>query len=219
MIQLRMSTSKTIEIVRRLKKAYPPIRTSLYYENPFELLIATILSAQCTDERVNQVTKVLFRNYKTPNEFANANVHELEAIIRPTGYYHSKARYIREASKILVARFGSRVPNTMEELLQLPGVGRKTANIVLSVAYGKTEGIAVDTHVARLSRRLGVTKRKNPDGIERDLMVVTPRKLWPKISISLILHGRNVCHARKPNCKACVLNDVCPSAFYYPKKA
>ena len=210
--------SKTREIFSRLERIYPPIKTSLGYKNPFQLLIATILSAQCTDGRVNQVTKPLFKKYERPKDFAKANLLELEGIIRPTGYYHSKARYIKDASKLLVEQFDSRVPRTMEELLHLPGVGRKTANIILSVAYGKTEGIAVDTHVARLSRRLGSTKSNNPSVIERDLMAITPKELWSRISILLILHGRNVCYARSPNCTGCVLNKICPSAFSFGYK-
>jgi len=210
-----MATKDVREIVANLKRLYPAIKTSLHHRNAFELLMATILSAQCTDERVNIVTKTLFKQYRTPEDFSSANTKKLETIIRPTGYYHSKAKYIKEASKIIVRSFGSRVPDTMEGLLQLPGVGRKTANIILSVAYNKNEGIAVDTHVKRLSKRLGLTQSDNPDKIEEDLMTITPKALWNKIAILLILHGRNVCHARKPRCADCILNDVCPSAFSY----
>ena len=208
-----MSTKDVREIVTRLEHLYPAIKTSLKYNNAFELLIATILSAQCTDERVNLVTRTLFKEYRTPEDFASANTQKLENVIRSTGYYHSKAKYIKGASKIIVDSFGLRVPDTMEGLLQLPGVGRKTANIVLSVAYDKNEGIAVDTHVKRLSKRLGLTQSDYPDEIEDDLMAITPKTLWNKIAILLILHGRNVCHARKPRCAACALNDICPSAF------
>ncbi|MBM3897817.1 MAG: endonuclease III [Thaumarchaeota archaeon] len=209
-----MPSESLNKIIHRLRRLYPPIKTSLYYKNPFELLIATILSAQCTDARVNVVTKTLFKRFRTPEDFSSADSKELETIVRPTGYYHSKARYVKEASKIIKS-FGSRVPDTMEGLLQLPGVGRKTANIILAVAYGKNEGIAVDTHVKRLAKRLGLTLNDNPDKIEKDLMVITPKALWNKLAILLILHGRNVCHARKPRCAGCVLNDVCPSAFSF----
>jgi len=210
-----ISKANLRKIVYRLKRLYPPIKTSLNYRNPFELLIATILSAQCTDARVNIVTKTLFKECRTPEDFSSADTKKLESIIRPTGYYHSKAKYIKKASKIIVRSFGSRVPDTMQGLLQLPGVGRKTANIILSVAYNKTEGIAVDTHVKRLSKRLGLTQSDNSDKIEEDLMAITPKALWNKIAILLILHGRNVCYARKPRCAECVLNDICPSAFSY----
>lgn len=205
------------EIVDRLRRVYPPIKTSLNYRNSFELLVATILSAQCTDKRVNMVTKTLFKKYRGPTAFATAKLSELERDIKPTGYYHSKARHIKQASKMIVERYISRVPESMEELLQLPGVGRKTANIVLSVAYGKDEGIAVDTHVKRLARRLGLTRSDNPNIIERDLMGLTPKDLWSKLTILLILHGRNVCHARAPSCDKCILNDICPSAFSFER--
>jgi endonuclease-3 len=207
-----ISNGNLTEIIYRLERLYPPIKTSLNHKNPFELLIATILSAQCTDARVNIVTRTLFKKFRTPEDFSFASTKELETIIRPTGYYHSKTRYIKESSKTIMS-FGSRVPDTMEGLLQLPGVGRKTANIMLSVAYGKNEGIAVDTHVKRLAKRLGLTRNSNPDKIEKDLMAITPKALWNRIAILLILHGRNVCHARKPRCTECMLNDVCTSAF------
>ena len=210
-----MATKEAREIVDRLKHLYPPIKTCLRHKNAFELLIATILSAQCTDKLVNMVTETLFKKHMTPEDFASANTKKLESVIRPTGYYHSKTKYIKEASNIIVSSFGSRVPDTMEGLLRLPGVGRKTTNIVLSVAYNKTEGIAVDTHVKRLSKRLGLTQSDNPDKIEEDLMAITPRALWNKIAILLILHGRNVCYARKPRCAECVLNDICPAAIFY----
>jgi endonuclease-3 len=213
-----MTTNTVRDIVRRLEKIYSAIKTSLKYRNPFELLVATILSAQCTDERVNIVTRKLFKKYRTPEDFAFVNLRTLEEIIRPTGYYHSKARHIKGASKMILERFGSRVPDTMDELLELPGVGRKTANIVLSVAYGKDAGIAVDTHVKRLSKRLGLTKNDDPDKIEKDLLAITPKELWAKVTMLLILHGRNVCYARNPNCAVCVLSDICPSAFSFGRE-
>ena len=213
-----MTTNTVRVIVRRLEKIYPTIKTSLKHRNPFELLVATILSAQCTDERVNIVTKKLFKHYKTPAAFASVNLRTLEGIIRPTGYYHSKARHIKEASKMIVEKFGSKVPDTMEELLELPGVVRKTANIVLSVAYGRYVGIAVDTHVKRLTKRLGLTKNDNPDKIEKGLIAITPGDLWARVTMLLILHGRNVCHARNPDCARCSLNDICPSAFSFGRE-
>ncbi|MBI2126611.1 MAG: endonuclease III [Thaumarchaeota archaeon] len=213
-----MTANTVRKIVRRLEKIYPAIRTSLKHGNAFELLVATILSAQCTDERVNFVTKRLFKKYKTPEDFVSVGLRALENIIRPTGYYHSKARHIKLSSKMIVEKFGSRVPDTMEELLELPGVGRKTANIILSVAYGKDAGIAVDTHVRRLSKRLGLTKNDNPDKIEKDLIMITPNELRARVTMLLILHGRNVCYARNPDCVRCVLNDICPSAFSFGRE-
>ncbi len=213
-----MATNRVKGIVQRLEKIYPAIKTSLKYRNAFELLVATILSAQCTDVRVNIVTKKLFKKYRTPEDFFSVDLRALEDIIRPTGYYHSKARHIKLSSKMIVEKFGSRVPDTMEGLLELPGVGRKTANIILSVAYGKDAGIAVDTHVRRLSRRLGLTKNDSPDKIEKDLIVITPKELWARVTMLLILHGRNVCYARNPDCAGCVLNDICPSAFSFGRE-
>ncbi|MCZ6647672.1 MAG: endonuclease III [Nitrososphaerales archaeon] len=200
-------------VLRRISKLYPPIRTSLDFLTPFQLLVATILSAQCTDIRVNKVTKNLFGKYKTPEDFAGAYLPDLKKVIRPTGFYNLKAARIRNSSRLIVENFGSQLPSTMTDLLKLDGVGRKTANVVLSAVFKKQEGIAVDTHVSRLSRRLNWTVSSNPEIIERDLMRIVPRRNWGRISMLLILHGRAVCQSRRPRCDKCVLNDVCPSAY------
>jgi endonuclease-3 len=177
------------------------------------MLVAVMLSAQCTDARVNLVTKTLFKKYKTTGDFAKANLRELEREIFSTGFYREKAKHIKEACKIILEKHGGRVPDTMQELLKLPGVGRKTANIVLSNAFGKMEGIPVDTHVFRVSRKLGLSKGKTPEAVERDLMNAFPRMEWEFASIALIFHGRKVCHARKPDCRGCVFKKACPNAF------
>jgi endonuclease-3 len=208
----RASVMKIIEL---LEKEYPDAKTALKYSNPLELLVATMLSAQCTDKRVNAVTKSLFKKYKTAIDYADADLGELEEDVRPTGFYRNKAKNIKNSSRLLVEKFNSQVPETMEELLELPGVARKTANIVLSNAYGVIEGVAVDTHVRRLSKRLGLTDNKNPDKIERDLMEIVPKAHWKRITDLLIFHGRNICVARKPKCSSCVLNRLCPSAFIF----
>ena len=208
---------KKIEtIYQRLYSSYPPIDTSLEYSTPFQLLIATILSAQCTDEVVNRTTKHLFIDYSEPEQLASADIKKIEKIIRPTGYYSLKANRIKKTSKRLVNVYNSEVPDNMEDLLTLEGVGRKTANIVLSVAFKKTQGIAVDTHVKRLSNRLGLTENSNPEKIEIDLMRNLKRENWDKFSILLILHGRKICNARKPDCNNCLLNDLCP--YFESKK-
>jgi len=200
-------------VLRRISKLYPPIRTSLDFLTPFQLLVATILSAQCTDVRVNQVTKKLFGKYTTPEDFAGAYLPDLKKVIRPTGFYNLKAARIRNSSRLIVDTFGSQLPSTMTDLLKLDGVGRKTANVLLSAVFNKQEGIAVDTHVSRLSRRLNWTVSSNPEIIERDLMRIVSRRNWGRISMLLILHGRAVCQSRRPRCDKCVLNDVCPSAY------
>ena len=202
---------KKIEIInKRLNSSYPPIDTSLDYDTPFQLLIATILSAQCTDEVVNRTTKVLFNEYSEPEQLARANMNKIKKIIRQTGYYSLKANRIKNTSKRIVKVFNSKVPDNMEDLLTLDGVGRKTANIVLSVAFKKIDGIAVDTHVKRLSNRLGLTENSNPEKIEIDLMNNLKKENWDRFSILLILHGRKVCQARKPDCNNCLLSDLCP---------
>lgn len=204
-----------IKIIALLKRAYGDPKTALDFKTPHELLVATILSAQCTDKRVNSVTKELFRKYKKVSDYAKADVDEFEKDIRSTGFYRNKAKNIINSAKIIVEKFGSKVPDTMEELITLPGVARKTANIVLTEAYGKVEGIAVDTHVLRLSLRLGLSQNSNAEKVEKDLMKIAPIEEWGKVSNLLIMHGRNVCFARKPNCKECVLNKICPSAFSF----
>ncbi|MEM3693325.1 MAG: endonuclease III [Candidatus Bathyarchaeia archaeon] len=209
------------KILRILKEEYKDAKVALRFGNPLELLIATILSAQCTDERVNTVTKSLFQKYRKPEDYLNVSLEELERDIKPTGFYKNKARNIQRACKILVEKFGSQVPKKMEELLSLPGVGRKTANIVLSNAYGIHEGIAVDTHVRRLAYRLGFTKERSPEKVEKDLMALFPKEDWLKVTDVLIFHGRRICSAKKPACDICIVSRLCPSAFAFPhfKKA
>lgn len=209
----RLPASKRIgEIIRRLKKAYPDAKCSLNYTNPFELLIATILSAQCTDERVNFVTQKLFQKYKSPADYLAVSDEELQEDIRTTGFFRNKTKSIKGTSKMLIENFGGRVPETMEELLTLHGVARKTANVVLGNAFHITSGIVVDTHVSRVSQRLALTKEKSPEKIEQDLIKLIPKKDWVLFSHMLILHGRYVCKALKPDCPNCVLNDLCPSS-------
>jgi len=205
-------------IIRLLRAHYPESRTALEFRNPFEILVATILAAQCTDERVNKVTPALFGRYPTPADFAGADRVELEALIRSTGFFRNKAKSILGASKKIVEEFGGVVPDSMENLVTLPGVARKTANIVLSVGYGKAEGIAVDTHARRLSQRLGLSRESDPDKIERDLLAVVPRKDWLDFNSLLVDHGRALCQARKPRCPECFLRRLCPSApAFFPE--
>jgi endonuclease III len=199
-------------VVRRLRGEYPEARCALTHGNPYELIVSTILSAQCTDEMVNKVTPPLFRKYPTANDLAKARLPSVEKLVKSTGFFRNKAKNITGMAKTLVADFKGEVPQTMEELLTLPGVARKTANVVLGVAFGKAEGVVVDTHVHRLSRRLGLTKEDDPKKIEKDLMEALPRTDWIDIGHLLIWHGRRVCPARKPRCEACVLKDRCPSS-------
>jgi len=208
-------TARVLKIVELLEKEYSDVKTALHYTNPLEILVATILSAQCTDKRVNIVTRSLFKKYKTAEDYANADLAELEEDIRSTGFYRNKAKNIKKSGQMLVKKYDSQVPSTMEELIELPGVARKTANIVLSNAYGVIAGIAVDTHVRRLSKRLGLTENRNPNKIEADLMLIVPKSQWKRITNLLIFHGRNVCMARKPKCNKCNLNKICPSAFTF----
>lgn len=206
-------TQETIqELIERLQDAHPDAHCALIYETPIQLLVATILSAQCTDERVNQVTPTLFARYPTVTDLATADRQELEEAIRSTGFFRQKATYIQEASRTIIHQYGGEVPNEMNALLKLKGVARKTANVVLSEIYGIAEGITVDTHVKRLSKRLGLTVETDPVKVERDLMAFIPKKYWLDISHLLIFHGRRVCHARRPDCVHCSLNDLCPSA-------
>ncbi|MEK7317072.1 MAG: endonuclease III [Candidatus Eisenbacteria bacterium] len=199
-------------LIGALHRAYPDAACALSHHDPFQLLVATILSAQCTDVRVNMVTPKLFAAYPDAAAMSRAGQEELETIIRSTGFYRNKAKSIRGASTRVMETFGGRVPKTMEELLTLPGVARKTANVVLGVGYGIAAGIVVDTHVERLSRRLGLSKGKNPEAIERDLMKAVPREGWIEFSHLLIDHGRQVCQARKPACDRCPVATLCPSA-------
>lgn len=199
-----------------LKKRYPNVDgTVLHFSNPLELLVATILSAQCTDEKVNEVTAVLFKKFRTASDYATANQKELETIIRPTGFFHRKARLIIAATKTLVEEFDSIIPQSIQDLVKLPGVARKTANIVLSNAYGVIEGIAVDTHVFRLAQRLGFSSQRNRDKIEQDLIHIFPKRQWFKLTYLLIAHGRTICMARHPKCNECPLNHLCPSEFTF----
>jgi endonuclease III len=197
-------------ILRRLRVRYPDVRCALHHQNPLQLLIATILSAQCTDERVNLVTPALFKKYRTASDFATARPAQLEAMIRSTGFFRNKARSIRNCCKAIVDKHGGKVPETLDQLIQLDGIGRKTANVVLGVAYGKAEGIVVDTHVMRLSRRMGLTRQTTPEKIERVLMRLVPRKDWIDFSHLLIWHGRKRCTARRPDCIQCEVTDLCP---------
>lgn len=199
------------EIIILLKKEYPRAKTALKFETPMQMLASTILSAQCTDERVNKVTAVLFKKYKTPQDFSRANLKTFEGEIRSTGFYKNKAKNIINSARDIREKFKGKVPDTMEELLTLPGVARKTANVVLNNAFGRVEGIVVDTHVRRLSQRLGLTKNEDPEKIERDLMEIAPRGDWGILSYLLIDHGRKICHARRPNHAECLLREICPS--------
>jgi len=202
------------EVVARLKSEYPDARTELDWANPLELLVATILSTQTTDVQVNRVTQDLFAKYRTAEDYAESSLTELEEDIRPTGFFRNKARSLRGMASVLVDEHGGEVPRTMQELVALPGVGRKTANVVLGNAFGVDEGIVVDTHVRRVSGRLGLTEQQDPIKIEQDLMKLVPQEDWTVFSHLLILHGRRTCKARKPDCPNCILNDICPSAFY-----
>lgn len=205
--------ARTREIVRRLKRAYPGAKCSLNHSNPFELLVATILSAQCTDERVNIVTADLFRKYKKPEDYLRVSPRELEKDIQSTGFFRNKTKSIQGASKVLTEEYGGQVPHTMDELLELPGVARKTANVVLGNAFGIKAGVVVDTHVTRLSHRLALTQEKTPEKIERDLIQIVPRKDWVIFPHLMIWHGRKICKARNPLCAECVVEKQCPSSF------
>ena len=199
-------------IVRLLRRHYPRARTALEFGNPLEILVATILAAQCTDERVNTITPGLFRRFPTAADLAQADRAELEGIIRSAGFFRNKAKSILGAARRIVEVYGGVVPDSMAELVTLPGVARKTANIVLSAGYGKAEGIAVDTHAGRLARRLGLSREEDPVKVERDLMALLPRKDWLDFNVLLVEHGRALCRARKPDCPACFLGGLCPSA-------
>ena len=201
-----------LEVLARLKREYPDARTELDYETPLQLVIATILSAQCTDKRVNMVTALLFRTFPTAAALADAPSEKLEEIIKSTGFFRNKTKSLIGLGKALVERHGGQVPDSMDALVNLPGVGRKTANVILGNAFGKNEGIVVDTHVARLSQRLGLTRETDPVKIEQDLVKLFPPEDWTLLAHLLIFHGRRVCVARTPKCEICVLNDICPSS-------
>jgi endonuclease-3 len=204
-----------LKTMQRLEKVHSDAKIALNYTSPLQLLVATMLSAQTTDKTVNVVTKTLFKKYRTAEDFAGADLKELETIIKSTGFYHNKAKNVKNCCQMLVEKFGERVPRTMEEMLELPGVARKTANIVLANAYDAVAGIAVDTHVRRVSKRLGLTDNVNPDKIEKELMNIVPKANWMRITDLLIFHGRRICTAKHPKCVECVLNDFCPSAFSF----
>jgi endonuclease III len=202
-------------LLERLRRAYPDAECALHHRNPFELLIATILSAQCTDARVNIVTPILFERFPDPASMSRADREELESIIKSTGFFRNKAKSIQGASERLVQAFGSDVPRRMDELLTVPGVARKTASVVLGVSYGLAEGVVVDTHVYRVSRRLGLSRGKKVEDVEKDLMRILPREDWIDYAHLIIFHGRRICQARKPRCGECPVADLCPSAKYF----
>ena len=212
MSQTITDPAKITKLLQRLRTVHPDAHCELNYETPMQLLVATILSAQCTDVRVNQVTPALFTQYPTVVDYAAADRANLEEVIRSTGFYHQKARYIQESAHTILQEYGGEVPDTMADLTSLSGVARKTANVVLGEIYGKADGITVDTHVKRLSNRLGLTTATNPVIVERDLMKIVPQASWIEISHLLVFHGRRVCFARKPDCAHCTLTDICPAA-------
>jgi endonuclease-3 len=207
-----LQKTRADKIRRILRKIYPEAKTQLFHQNPFELLVATILSAQCTDKQVNQVTPALFKRFKTPAEFARAPLSAIEQLIRPTGFFHNKAKNIKNCAKAIQEKHNGEVPQTIEELVKLPGVGRKTANVVLGAAFG-VPGVVVDTHVARISQRLGLTTNKDAIKIEFDLMKILPRRAWNDFSLQLIFFGREICLARKPRCPVCPMKRLCPWPF------
>src|SRR4030067_1255686 len=207
--------ARALKVIELRERENSDTVIALEYTTPLQLLIATILSAQATDEQINAITPKLFKKYKTAEDYANADLAEREQYIKSSGFYHNKAKKIKNCCKKLVEKFPSKVPKTMTELLELPGVGRKTANIVLANAFGGVEGVAVDTHVGRLSQRLGLRQSGDPNKIEADLMKIVPQDKWMRITDLLIFHGRRVCTAKKPNCAGCVLNKICPCAFAF----
>jgi endonuclease-3 len=204
---------RALEIMRRLGALYPQAHIALGFDSPWHLLVAVILSAQTTDTGVNKVTPVLFERYPEPEDLAGADVLDVEAIVHPTGFYHNKTKAIMGAARMVVSEFGGEVPDTMEDLMRLPGVARKTANIVIANAFGKVEGIAVDTHVFRLAHRFGLSSETDPDKVERDLCALIPREQWFAVNHRFIDHGRAVCTAKRPICGACSIADICPAAF------
>ncbi len=212
---MKRSDNRVSKIINILKSEYPRTKTALKFKTPHQMLVSTILSAQCTDERVNKVTEELFEKYKSVYDFAKADLQKLQDDIRSTGFYKNKSKNIVKSSQKIAYEYNGNVPDEMEELLKLPGVARKTANVVLNNAFDKSEGIVVDTHVKRLSQRLGLTTQKNADKIEKDLMQIIPKEEWKNISYRLISHGRRICSAKKPKCDRCSLSKLCPSAFSF----
>jgi endonuclease-3 len=217
-ISRKAQVTRALEVLTRLKIHYPDATCSLDYETPFQLLVATILSAQCTDERVNKVTPQLFSRFPDAQSMAEADLQEIEDLVKSTGFFRNKAKNIQAAAQKIIREFNGVVPNTMEQLITLPGAARKTANVVLAHAYGINAGVTVDTHVKRLSKRLGFTDHEDPGKIEQDLMKILPQADWENWSIRLIYHGRAVCDARKPDCASCFLADLCPSAAQLVRK-
>ncbi len=209
---------RALKVISILENAYPHAHIALDFQDPLELLVATILSAQCTDAQVNKVTPALFKKYKTAGDYANADLRTFEKEIHSTGFYKNKAKNIIAAAKMIADGFGGRVPGTMEDLIMLPGVARKTANIVLSNAFGKVEGIAVDTHVGRLSQRLGFSKNTDPNKIEQDLLELVPKEKWFVVNYLLVDHGRAICNAKRPLCEKCPVQKLCPSAASFLDK-
>ena len=207
--KLEIKPERIQAILKILQETYPGAECALVHSSPWQLLVATILSAQCTDARVNMVTPKLFATYPTPSDMANAPIESIEELIRTTGFYHNKAKSIQGAGRVISEQFSGKVPQTMAELLTVPGAARKTASVVLGVAYGKAEGIVVDTHVFRISRRLGLTRSETPQAVEQDLMKVIPHDRWIQFSHEVIHHGRQICEARKPKCPACPLEQLC----------
>lgn len=197
------------KILRALRKAYPDVECALHHDNPFQLAVSTILSAQCTDKRVNMVTPALFKKYPTPKHFAKVPVQDIEKMIHSTGFYKNKSKSIKGLCQKLIAEHNGQIPKTLEELVKLPGIGRKTANVILGVAYG-VPGIVVDTHVTRLTKRIGFTKQKDPVKIEFEMMDLIPKRDWTDFGLLLIAHGRAICEARKPKCEVCPINTLCP---------
>jgi endonuclease-3 len=211
-----MSRENVLKIIELLRKEYPDAKgTALNFSAPFELLVATILAAQCTDERVNEVTRDLFQKYRIADDYAKADLEELETDIKPTGFYRVKAKRLKECCKMLAEGYDSEVPQNVDELTKLPGVARKTANLVLSNAFGINQGIAMDTHVKRLSKRLGLSEEKQIDKMERDLIGLIPKEKWFEFTYLIVAHGRNVCTARNPRCEECMLKELCLSAFTF----
>ena len=208
----KATPERAAEIHARLVEHYPNAHCALDFSTPFQLLVATILSAQCTDKRVNMVTPALFKRYRTPAAMADAKPEELEEMIKSTGFFRNKTKSLLAMSRAVAEKHGGRIPDTMDELVELPGVGRKTANVVLGNAYDKNEGVVVDTHVGRVSARLGLTKETDPVKVEQDLVKLFPREQWTMLAHLLIEHGRTICEARRPKCEICFLNDICPSS-------
>lgn len=204
-----MNQKQRIELIEKLKQTYPEAKCSLNFTTPFEMLIAVMLSAQCTDERVNKTTPSIFEKYNTPEDFDKMEISLLEEMIHPCGFYKNKAKNIKQTSKILVEKYNSKVPNTMEELISLPGVGRKTANVVMLEAFNNPQGVAVDTHCRRIANRIGLSKQKEPEKIEQDLLKQFPKKYYYDLNHILIWHGRNTCTARNPKCENCAISKYC----------